>query len=45
MTLEVTLLGGKTIYPTFQPEHLEGVAAYYNEQLRIGFVKAWKVIR
>lgn len=44
MTLEVTLLGGKTIYPTFQPEHLEGVAAYYNEQLRIGFVKAWKVL-
>lgn len=44
MTLEVTMLDGTVIYPGYAPEHLEGVAAYYNEQKRIGFVKEWRVL-
>jgi hypothetical protein len=44
MTLEVTLSNGNVIYPSFDPAVLEGVAAYYNEQYRIGFVKSWKVL-
>jgi|LakMenEpi02Jun12_1017388.scaffolds.fasta_scaffold00118_2 hypothetical protein len=45
MTLEVTLSNGTTIYPSFDPAHLEGVAYYYNEQYRIGFVKSWRVVK
>jgi hypothetical protein len=44
MTLEVILMDGTTINPSFAPEHLEGVSYYYNEQARIGFVKSWRVI-
>jgi hypothetical protein len=44
MNLKVTLLDGTVIYPSYAPEHAEGISAYYNEQQRIGFVKSWRVI-
>lgn len=46
MKLEITLSTGKVIYPVFEmgTAILEGVAGYYNEQQRIGFVKFWRVI-
>lgn len=44
MTVEVVMLDGTTIYPSYDPEHKEGVYAYYNEQARIGFVKSWRVL-
>jgi hypothetical protein len=44
MTLEVILMDGTTITPSFSPEHLDGVSHYYNEQTRIGFVQSWRVI-
>ncbi len=44
MNLEVVMLDGTTIYPSYAPEHAEGISAYYNEQLRIGFIKSWRVL-
>ena len=44
MTLEVVMLDGTTIYPSYDPAHAEGIAYYYNEQARIGFVKSWRVL-
>lgn len=44
MNLEVVLMDGTAIYPSYDPEHKEGIYAYYNEQSRIGFVKSWRVI-
>jgi hypothetical protein len=44
MTVEVILMNGTIITPSYDPEHLEGVSYYYNEQTRLGFVKSWRVV-
>lgn len=44
MKLEVILSNGNVIYPMFDLAVGEGVKAYYGEQMRIGFVKSWKVV-
>lgn len=44
MNLAITLNDGTVIYPSFDPAHAEGLSAFYNEQVRMGGIKAWTVI-
>lgn len=44
MNLKIELSDGRIIYPSFDPAHAEGLTAFYNEQMRIGFIKSWSVI-
>lgn len=44
MIVKVTHIDNSVSYPSFDPAVLEGVASYYNEQFRIGFIKDWQVL-
>lgn len=44
MTVEVTLTNGTVITPSFDPEHSEGVIAFYDEQTAQGTIKGYRVI-
>ncbi len=44
MNLAITLNDGTVIYPSFDPAHAEGLSYFYNEQVRMGGIRAWAVI-
>ena len=44
MTVEVILKDGKRIYPSFDPEHRNGVLEYYSELFERGEIIYWGVM-
>jgi hypothetical protein len=44
MNMEITLLDGTNIYPSYDPEHRKGVLEFYADKFDKGLIMAWKVV-
>ena len=44
MTVAVTLHNGKTIYPSYDPEHRKGIIEFYSNQFDNGLIQAWRIV-
>jgi hypothetical protein len=44
MTIEVMLLDGHKIYPSYDPEHRKAILEFYADKFDKGLIMGWKVI-
>jgi hypothetical protein len=44
MNIEVTLLDGSKLFPSYDPAHRKGVLAFYEDKFEKGLISGWKVL-
>jgi hypothetical protein len=43
MNIEVILLDGTKIFPSYDPEHRKGVIEFYSDQFDKGLIMGWAI--
>jgi hypothetical protein len=44
MNVEVTLVDGTKIYPSYSPEHRKSVIEFYSTQFDKGLIMGWAIV-